>query len=758
MNSIENVIKFFEILKEYYANVQLDDGRKKNFTEKIDKYGYLPYPYIKVLNELSDAEVFFCLTKKLEKEGVMLDGTIIPVKISPLERYNITEPDWIKRECHDIKLINLAALGNGNKKEVVPTFMNWLRQLVIMPTGNVSKGILNTTIYLTPFHPRGFGCAYIPQSSSASSRLEDMLIKKLTGLNADEQVKMFISLAQLTGHPVIYDILPQTGRFSKIVLANPFCVRWIDVNALIDKICSELDKVFENSLNPVLSQELISKYSKELLTQAISVYKKFIRGERRFAVNSQIKDIIKEIDNDTKLLEYKKNISDEMQRYEKQKELQQRVRAVVKKTAGLNSENINETDIKNRREIEIALLREGLWSQPGGAWNSAGVPVFDKMAKDGLYPKMRHYNYNNEDVTQFANLDCQSPFYFIRLENGTYNEDVVDFYVNYIKNLVKEFNFDGVRIDHVNHVIDDLSLQNGMPISYRIPDKVLKKLNDTLKEVPYFVSLAEYMLRNEYYKEYHEDMNFDILYGNDIVYQYLKTPFVIDTENRQLALYNKGLDNIPFVSVLKIYNNQDGEYKFINQYPGQLGEEGALFKWFKYKLMPGGYYAQRPVMYIDGDESFTKTGIQETIVSETCMNRNNNLEFFRKFDAIDRFAKNNNIVCYGEAHILEQDLEGFVVWQLQADTPDDLIIVVANYKSPTELFAKENSSTPGGEFKNGEKVSDKTVQLHDGFKFVSEYRFNGEDYVAEELDAPVECMHFDELQPAEFRFFSVKKI
>ena len=40
--------------------------------------------------------------------------------------------------------------------------------------------------------------------------------------------------------------------------------------------------------------------------------------------------------------------------------------------------------------------------------------------------------------------------------------------------------------------------------------------------------------------------------------------------------------------MLKTYNNQDGEFRCFDQYPGQLSETGALYKWFKYKFLPGG--------------------------------------------------------------------------------------------------------------------------------------------------------------------------
>lgn len=78
-----------------------------------------------------------------------------------------------------------------------------------------------------------FGCAYIPCSSEVSPLLEDPATTQLLGLDADGQLRFFLALAQLAGHPLIYDVLPQTGRFSALVLSNPSLVRWFDVPALI---------------------------------------------------------------------------------------------------------------------------------------------------------------------------------------------------------------------------------------------------------------------------------------------------------------------------------------------------------------------------------------------------------------------------------------------------------------------------------------------------------------------------------------------
>ena len=79
-------------------------------------------------------------------------------------------------------------------------------------------------------------------SSDVSAKLEDIKLSKFLGFDAKSQVKLFITMAQLAGHPVIYDILPQTGRFSKIVLSKPYVARWFDINELINDYKKEVEK------------------------------------------------------------------------------------------------------------------------------------------------------------------------------------------------------------------------------------------------------------------------------------------------------------------------------------------------------------------------------------------------------------------------------------------------------------------------------------------------------------------------------------
>jgi len=747
-SSAELLNDFYSKLREMYSFESISDERKDYLKSTMARYGYLPYPHIKALEELTNPEVLWALESKWEAEGVFSDGKFSFDKASTLARNNVKNSSWLQKEGHNIKLINLAGLGNGNENPDCGKFMDWLRQLLILPTGNKENNIFATTMYLIPFHPREFGCAYLPTASCVSSSLQDDNIFEKTGLDADGQVKTFIQLTQLAGHPVIYDILPQTGRFSKIVLTTPDCARWFDINALIAELLKNVD---------VVAKSLSEKYSEDDLAIVSGIYKKSIKGESYGDLTEHYQGIFNEIDD--LLKETKIFLSNSMLEKPIQDKLHKKAKLIINNFAGNNrGRRLSENDISNQGEIIQGLISEGMWPAPGGAWCSAGVPVFDKMSEGASYPTFKHYKFNGEDVTHFANLDCQTPYYFVCLENGKYNNDVIKFFIDYMKNLQEEYNFDGFRVDHIDHIVDEVSESNGVPISYRAPRRVLGMLNSAMKDkIPYFATLAEYMLWDDYYREYHQDMNFDLLWGNDIVSQSYKTPEAIADDNLKLSNYNSSSKKSAPLSVLKTYNNQDGEFEAIDRYPAQLGREGALFKWFKYKFLPGGKLAQRPIMYVDGDESFTNGGIEAVIGSEVSMKREKDYDFYSKFDALDRFVKENSVITDGEAHIIRQDDDGFVVWQIQKEGLKNSLLVVANYNSPTEKFCIEEDGNSWTEVREGCEVFDKTIELSCDYSIVAEYRFDGTDYIEEKFVAATNSLSFGKIMPAEFKIFTVIK-
>ena len=746
-NVADKLNEIYQKLADKFETNKIDEKRKSELLSLVRANGYLPYPYYKALKELTPAETLLALQIKWKQNGVFKDNKFVfeNDKISVLARNNVKNADWIKKEGHDIKLINLAGLGNHENE--AGKFIDWLKQLLILPTGNLNNDIFNTTIYLIPFHPREFGCAYLPKSSEVSDALLDKDIQELTGLDAKGQVKLFIQMAQLAGHPVIYDILPQTGRFSKAVLANPYIARWYDIGLL--------DKQLEEKMN-----EVVKMMSDVFDTEDLDVVKNIYKNSESAG---ELSEYYQNIFNmfDSKMEVFKKEFSEKMLEKASQMKIQKRAKDVIAKILEVKSDKkLTEADITKQLDIIQELIKENLWPAPGGAWCSAGVPVYDKMSECGGYPLFKHYDYKGEDVTHFANLDCQTPYYFAFLESGEFNKPVVDYFINYLKGIQSEYNFDGFRVDHIDHVVDDISECKGNPISYRAPKVVLGMLNQELKKiVPYFATLAEYMLWNNYYKEYHQDMGFDLFWGNDIVSQFEKNPEKIVDDNQYLTNYNTQFTKGNYLSILKTYNNQDGEFSCIDQYPGQLGEQGALFKWFKYKFLPGGKFAQRPVLYVDGDESFTKNGIEHAIGEEVSMPREENLDFFKKFNAIDDFVKNHPVITDGEAQIIDQDEEGFAAWIITKEPAKRAFLVVANYNYPTEKRNVTNNEETG--YKTvieGINITDKTIHLPVDYTLVGEFvivddKFEKQVYNSEENNS----IYIKQLNSAEFKLFELAK-
>lgn len=745
-----NLNKIYDELKKAYPFDSIPELRKKYLSMHIQKYGYLTYSFQKAQEELTNEETLFALEEKWKQNNVFKNGKFSyrQNQISVLARHQEKNSDWFKKEGHNIKLLNLAALGNGNESKETGKFFDWLKQLLILPSGNLENHIYNTTIYLIPFHPREFGCAYLPKSSEVSSKLKDEYIEEITGLDAKGQVQTFIEMAQLAGHPVIYDILPQTGRFSKFVLANPQVARWYDITELQKQLTAKVDEVAE-----FLSKD----HDQDDIQIAKDVYIQRMQGN-----SGELSPAFQELYNnfDGIMIEHKKKFSNAMLEHSYQLKIQKRVREIVSRVHEFkkDKQKLEEKDITKQIDTIQALMQEGLWPAPGGAWCSAGVPVYDGMSECGGYPVFKHFDYKGDDVTAFANLDCQTPYYFVNLENGRYNEDVVNLFIENMKKLQQDYNFDGFRVDHIDHIVDEVSEQNGRPISYRAPRYVLNKLNTTMKKkIPYFATLAEYMLWDNFYKEYHEDMKFDVLWGNDIISQFDKTPEKIMEDNQYLTNYNSKFKKGNMLSILKTYNNQDGEFHCIDQYPAQLGETGALYKWAKYKLLPGGKYAQRPMMYADGDESFTQGGLEYTIGEEVSMPRACNDNFFNKFDAIDRFVKNNNIITDGEAQIIVDDEDGFSAWLITKEPMKTAYLVVSNHKYPTEKVTK--TAATGENYKEiveGYAIFDKQIHIPGDYNLKSEYVLNEKDYEPQTVEN-TDTLHFEKLEPSEFKIFELER-
>ena len=191
---------------------------------------------------------------------------------------------------------------------------------------------------------------------------------------------------------------------------------------------------------------------------------------------------------------------------------------------------------------------------------------------------------------------------------------------------------------------------------------------------------------------------------------------------------------------------------------------------FRSKFIPGGKFAKRPVLLVDGDESFTKVGIERVISKESSMVRNYDWNFFEKFNALDYFAQHDKLLNTGRAVLHNQENNGFVCWEI---VPDDsqkskknekqpTYLVVANYFAPYEI--KDVQFEDGHiEKKNvrGTITRDNTVKLKRGKKLVSYFDFELDElnkcmFVEKPLENDiVKQITFKELRPGEFKVYKM---
>ena len=191
-----------------------------------------------------------------------------------------------------------------------------------------------------------------------------------------------------------------------------------------------------------------------------------------------------------------------------------------------------------------------------------------------------------------------------------------------------------------------------------------------------------------------------------------------------------------------------------------MDRDEALFKWFKFRFLPGGKLAQRPIMYVDGDESFSKDGIEATIQEEVSLIRENDEDFYNKFDAIRRLAVNSELTIDGEAQIINQNKNGFVSWMISKETVKECFIIAANYLPENEKILKQNSEgLMEYSIKNNIAIENKKIEIPGDFVLFSEYKYDEEkkEIIENEIKGEIKTIEIDKLEPSEFRIFKIKR-
>ena len=234
-NLLKKIKKFYGIPENY--------GKKVRLVEKtVDQFGYLPVPCRVAQEGLKNDEIFAGLERIWAKQKVM-EGKRIKGPLNPLERLGYQDSRWMTREQHKIESLSLMGLTDEEEGSVKGNFRHLLIKILTSPCGSPDYKVPATTFYLLPFFKRdmAFRSAYCPLSCEVDPSLQDEKLYRETGIDGETQIQLFIALANLAGHPVLMDILPQTGRFSKTVLAHPECFKWYDLGGMISALLYKID-------------------------------------------------------------------------------------------------------------------------------------------------------------------------------------------------------------------------------------------------------------------------------------------------------------------------------------------------------------------------------------------------------------------------------------------------------------------------------------------------------------------------------------
>lgn len=288
------------------------------------------------------------------------------------------------------------------------------------------------------------------------------------GLKRDDQLKIFVDAAHLLNKTVGFDLEPHTQQFSRIALQNPEYFRWIKLS-----VEDNFEKLYNNMKQ---EEQMTIGYQKKLVSEVNEVMKKFYAK------------------HNMKTLEDDNFPPDEMRK--------------------LHIQAINN------------LVDHGYWTLLSHTWDGVGVPRFSGFNHDKRFSYFQYVNSKKKDhlIHAFGSLTPYK-FYDNLLVNNipdekegvlpTDNEETQNFFSNIFPQFQEKFNFDFLRIDFQDHVLDaTLPGTTNVPVTDRCIARVLKKVTDKAREGKPYIGVTAECMNNEFF-EYNK-MGFNLLVGHNL--------------------------------------------------------------------------------------------------------------------------------------------------------------------------------------------------------------------------------------------------
>jgi hypothetical protein len=429
-------------------------------------------------------------------------------------------------------------------------------------------GIRAQSIHLAPFTLYDFGVVYAVSSVvSIAPQLLDPQLSAL-GLNAEDQLRLFVQAAHLLGKTVGFDVEPHVTQFAITALEKPHLFRWIKLY--------QYDKQWLDYL--LSNDDMLSEETQQSITSAVShIVQAELAGRGLTTL-----ELVGETDPD--IIHHKQEAYGQ---------------------------------IVNR------LIDLGYWTVPCQTWSGAGLPAFAGYNFEKNYPRFRYLTPNGEDHSGYA-YHIVTPFKFysgLQTNRQPQNLQALEPYppaINFFGELFNywrdNFDFDFVRYDSVDHIFDStLNGRPDLPLSDRPTPVVLARANALVRTGQSYTGCLAERMGNEI--EAYASADFDLILGNDMLEKtdlaHLQKSFEISD---RLQTLNTGR-NLPF-GVTYAVDTHDTGNPFIWGEPliQKMGGERLKLRHFLARFLSCGA-APRPMYEVMGAQDLSY-GLYEANIAE----------------------------------------------------------------------------------------------------------------------------------------------
>lgn len=319
-------------------------------------------------------------------------------------------------------------------------------------------------IHLAPFTDYDFSVIYAIRSTRI---IAPQLVDATLGVSPEAQLQAFVAAAHMLGMAVGYDLEPHVAQFAIPVLMHPELFRWValapDRQSLADGLT--MDEMLMEEAQASIAEYVRSIVSTELRANALRQL-----------------EIAPDDDEATR----------------------ERRRSTYLRLIGI-------------------VIDAGLWPIPSQSWAGTGVPSFAGYNQEGNFARFDYRNPAGQDISRDA-FHILTPYklHTGMLANqppldGAPFQPGIDMYSGVFTYWRNAFDFDFVRYDSIDHILDSLVDNDpARPASDRPSPDVLRCCIERSRapEYPYVGNFAERMgLELDEYAA----MGFDLVLGTDML-------------------------------------------------------------------------------------------------------------------------------------------------------------------------------------------------------------------------------------------------